>query len=346
MLSARAEETAALTPAEKGYTSVAGNDYRTANGPAPANMLTMYNDDSTLSGVKARFYNGAVGIVTHVKGQWGYVYMAGIKGYVQMNQLVPVGTAVKSAMPEAVVTDTGGALLEMDVGGSIVAHVPYRTNLTVLGLTGNQAVVAWGGMEWMVKVTDLSFNAASSSLVTTTPPPSYPQATETPFVFTGPVGYHDKADWPFAQTDKVAAVTNPNTSHRLNLRVEPTKNSKSLGKYYNGVLVTLEGDVFKNEKGEEWVKVSIGNLTGYMDASFLTFQGGNEAFPASVMPVMQVKNYNSIGNLHLRQKQTMDSASLGLFDNGTRVILMGFTGEWAHVIVNGQMGFMMAKYLK
>ncbi|MBQ4640850.1 MAG: hypothetical protein IJB69_10115 [Clostridia bacterium] len=55
MLSARAEETAALTPAEKGYTSVAGNDYRTANGPAPANMLEMYNDDSTLSGVKARF---------------------------------------------------------------------------------------------------------------------------------------------------------------------------------------------------------------------------------------------------------------------------------------------------
>lgn len=69
-------------------------------------------------------------------------------------------------------------------------------------------------------------------------------------------------------------------------------------------------------------------------------------FPASAMPIMKVSNPGSAQNLHLRQRQSTSSKSLGLYPNGTEVILMGFNHEWAHVIVNGQMGFMMGKYLR
>ena len=32
--------------------------------------------------------------------------------------------------------------------------------------------------------------------------------------------------------------------------------------------------------------------------------------------------------------------------NGTKVIMMGFTAEWAHVICDGKMGFMRTEFLK
>lgn len=339
-----ADGTVSMSPEEKGFAAVGGNEYRTACGPASTNMLVMYTEPAASSRVKARFYNGTVGILTHMKGEWGYVYMAGEKGYVQMSQLALPTTPVTPCAPDARVTNQNGARLELFVGSTVIATAPWNAKMTVLGLKDQQAIVTYGGMEWEVKLSDISIGASSVLVPTVTPMPSYPQATEKPFVFTGPVGYHDKAAWPLKLNEYTAAVNNPNPAHRLNLRVAPDKNSRSLGKYYNGVQVVINGAVEKNDKGEEWVKVSVCGLQGYMDNSFLNYEA--EKNPASVMPVMKVHNTNPVGNLHLRSAQSTDSASLGLFENGTKVILMGFTGEWAHVIVNGQTGFMMAKYLK
>ena len=157
----------------------------------------------------------------------------------------------------------------------------------------------------------------------------------------GPQGYHPTADWPLNVPGTVAAVNNPNPAHRLNLRMEPNEKSTSLGKYYNGVQVQVLSVL---ENG--WAQVLVGGLFGYMKMEFLTLSTSSVPFPASVMPVMRVSNPNSVGNLHLRSGQSTDTASLGLYPNGTQVILMGFNANWAHVIVNGQVGFMMAKYLK
>ncbi len=339
-----ADGNVSMSPEERGFVSVAGDAYRIACGPASANMLVMYTEPAASSPVKARFYNGTVGILTHTKGEWGYVYMAGEKGYVQLNQLVLPTTPVTPYVQDAYVKNQSGARLEIFEGSTVTATAPWNAKMTVLGLKDQQAIVSYGGMEWEVKLSDVSIGASSILPPTVTPAPSYPEATEKPFVFTGPVGYHDKAEWPLKLNDYTAAVNNPNPAHRLNLRVAPDKNSRSLGKYYNGVQVVINGAIEKNDKGEEWVKVSVCGLQGYMDNSFLNYEA--EKDPASAMPVMKVHNTNPVGNLHLRSAQSTDSASLGLYDNGTKVILMGFTGEWAHVIVNGQTGFMMAKYLK
>ena len=61
---------------------------------------------------------------------------------------------------------------------------------------------------------------------------------------------------------------------------------------------------------------------------------------------MVVNNPNAAGNLLLREKQSVISAFLGVYKNGTEVTLMGFNGEWAHVIADGNMGFMQGKYIK
>lgn len=65
-----------------------------------------------------------------------------------------------------------------------------------------------------------------------------------------------------------AVVNNPDPADRLNLRCEPNRQSPSLGKYYNRTPVRIR------EYGEEWCRVYIGRLEGYMMTDYLAF--GND----------------------------------------------------------------------
>ena len=52
------------------------------------------------------------------------------------------------------------------------------------------------------------------------------------------------------------------------------------------------------------------------------------------------------GKLHLRARPDRGSESLGLYRNGTRVLVEGFAnGSWAAVLVNGRRGYMNTDYL-
>lgn len=158
----------------------------------------------------------------------------------------------------------------------------------------------------------------------------------------GPVGAHLIADWPLGITGyDTAVVNNPNPSDRLHLRSEPKEGAKSLGRYYNGVRVTIN-----IPSDMEWTRVNIGNYHGYMRTEFLAFGDPAQSIVASAMPIMVVNNPGSAANLNLREGPFAAAKSLGVYPNGTKVILMGFNDTWAHVIVDGQMGFMQASYLK
>lgn len=157
----------------------------------------------------------------------------------------------------------------------------------------------------------------------------------------GPISTHKTAKWPFEANDYQAAVNNPKASDRLHLRTEASEKAASLGKYYNGVLLTVTG---KTANG--WTPVAIGNLQGYMKTSYLVFSGKGTSIPRSAMPIMTVYNPNSEACADLLDGQSLNSNFLGVYPNGTSVLLMGFSDEWAHVIVDGQMGFMQGKYLK
>lgn len=157
----------------------------------------------------------------------------------------------------------------------------------------------------------------------------------------GPVGRHKTAEWPLEVDDYFAVVKNPRASDRLHLRAAASEKSDSLGKYYNGVRVIIDGPV-----GDEWTKVIIGNLKGYMKTKYLVISDEGKPYPASAMPIMTVNDPNSEGCLDLCEEQSLESKFLGVYFNGTQVILMGFNGTWAHVIVDGKVGFMLAEYLK
>ena len=88
--------------------------------------------------------------------------------------------------------------------------------------------------------------------------------------------------------------------------------------------------------GDGWIKAQIGSQTGYMDTNFIS-----TGYVASAMPILVTTS-----QVHLRAGMSTKSTSLDLLPKGTEVILIGLTSQWGHVIVDGQMGFIYAKYLK
>jgi len=72
--------------------------------------------------------------------------------------------------------------------------------------------------------------------------------------------------WKDSSQYGIAIVNNPNQRDRLHLRAEPSRQSQSLGRFFNGTQVEwLDGEL------GEWLKVRIGDIAGYMMAEYLFF---------------------------------------------------------------------------
>jgi uncharacterized protein YgiM (DUF1202 family) len=141
----------------------------------------------------------------------------------------------------------------------------------------------------------------------------------------------------YVPSNGLAIVNNPSSNDRLNLREKPQTGAVSLGKYYNGVVVMLLSGV---QNG--WVKVQMGCLQGYMESKYLTMNAWNDTV-ANAIPTATIKTPS--GRLHLRQSQSQTSESLGLYDSGTTVRVLGITASWCHVLIGGKAGFVMTEYL-
>lgn len=130
-----------------------------------------------------------------------------------------------------------------------------------------------------------------------------------------------------------AVVNNPNPGDRLHLREEPSQGAKSLGKYYNGVAVT----VYRIEGDGAWAYVEIpgAKQMGYMDMRYLAF-GTDAAKVKSAKPSRFVKG----GSATLRDAPSASSRGIGRISGGSVVTVWGICGSWYHVEVNGLMGYL------
>ena len=131
-----------------------------------------------------------------------------------------------------------------------------------------------------------------------------------------------------------AIVSNPDPKTRLNLRAAPNGDAEVLGKYFSGTSVTL-----LEAPKDGWAHVQIaGTATGYMQTKYLAMNGERVQ---SAMLTPKIQNKSGTG-LHLRQTPSTGAQSLGLYRNGTQVVVMGVYGAWAHVTVDGKVGYMQA----
>lgn len=134
-----------------------------------------------------------------------------------------------------------------------------------------------------------------------------------------------------------------NTNTRgLNLRSEP--NGTILGSYPRGTAVT----VLSTENG--WSKVQVNSQTGYMSSLWLSSSipttPSVPSTPSSSIGTAVVNNPSDTQVLFLRREPSTASEALGYYRNGKTVTLLAKLDGWYKVKVDGQTGYMMAKYLK
>lgn len=118
-------------------------------------------------------------------------------------------------------------------------------------------------------------------------------------------------------------IWNPLPEERLHLRVSPSRDAESLGKYYNGAPVTRTG--YFNHNG--WVQVAVGYgnavLTGYMDDRYLSYAPSDNAMP----------QYLCIQSTQAYQQPSSHSRPVKVL-GGSLLSLMGFSDDWWHLVVH------------
>lgn len=311
------------------------------NNANPSDRLNLRKQPKTSAASLGKYYNGCVvALLSDESNGWIHVRIGNLEGYMETRYLLLNAkiNSVASAMLALTIRNSSGTglnLRENPVKSSETFGLyPNGTSVQVLGLSENWYHVQVDGKTGFMLASGFSDRLSYSSSA-----PS--SASNDDNGWNGPTGKHKTAEWPLAIDDYLAVVNNPKSADRLHLRASASKNAASLGKYYNGVRVIIDGPV-----DGEWTKVIVGNLKGYMKTEYLVISGEGKPYPASAMPIMTINNPNSEQCADLYAGQSQKSEFLGVYNNGASVILMGFNATWAHVIVDGKVGFMLAKYLE
>jgi len=139
---------------------------------------------------------------------------------------------------------------------------------------------------------------------------------------------------------KTAVVKTP-SNRPLNLRAQPRENSKSLGRYLNGVRVTV------HSKAGRWYRVSVQGKTGYMYSSYLSFGGsssGGSPGSSATGPRVVVNNTSSV--VYLRKSPGTDGQILKRIPIGTTVQVLSSNKYWSMVRYLSVTGYVDNRYLK
>lgn len=313
-----------------------GDTYAVISHPS-AKYITLRETPSDNATSLGKFYNGLyVYVIAYYDNTWAEITVnpgseQPYTGYVKRTFLQTdfINNAVASSAPAMSLKNAQGkgVLLRstptfLSNNSNALGLYANGTQVQVLGEMDSWYYVSVGGRTGFMSKT--SFTGQTVTASTT---------SSNPYWDNGPVGSHVSANWTAAVPANYAMVYNPYAGDRLNLRREPSTSSASLGKYYNGVYVEVLGTAT-----DDFTLVRIGNLTGYMKSEYLSY-----SYVASAMPLLKV---NSSGKVNLREEASTSSNSLGQYAKDTEVTLLGFNGNWAHVIVDGQIGFMLTTYLK
>lgn len=188
-----------------------------------------------------------------------------------------------------------------------------QQKVTVLAVQGDWVHVSFTSVYGLSEgwVPRSCFEAATTPAPSPTPVPSVPQGG-------------------------TAFVVNLQSGYRLNLRTSPSAESTSLGKYYTGTPVTLTG-----ESRNGFMRVTIGSVSGWMDARYLTCDPYSFL---SELPQVYVNNPGSGANL--RYGPGTGSQRVCWYPHGTSVTVFGVRADgWYHVAVSGSTGYMSSSLL-
>ena len=141
----------------------------------------------------------------------------------------------------------------------------------------------------------------------------------------------------------LTATVKTNSGIGLNLRESPSLSGAIITSVKNGAKVTVL------QKSGDWCRVSAGGKEGFVATQYLNFGGasaGTAAKPQSGK-VAVVNNPRDSQVLNLRKEASLDAKVLSCYRNGAKVTILKPGTTWHKVqTADGQIGYMMAKYLK
>jgi len=125
------------------------------------------------------------------------------------------------------------------------------------------------------------------------------------------------------------------TANRVHLRNAPSQGSESMGLFYTGTEADLDGSTLQ----DDWVRVRIGAMNGYMMNDYL-----REDRPSEYMlPGARVQS----DTLNLRSGPSKDNGVDWVLEEWDRLYILGqCSNEWYYVKTqNGLIGYVMPEYV-
>jgi uncharacterized protein YgiM (DUF1202 family) len=136
------------------------------------------------------------------------------------------------------------------------------------------------------------------------------------------------------------AVIDGRNTDRVHLRKLPSTGSNSMGLYFTGTKVLC-----KSDPDEDWVKVTVGSQTGYINSEYL-YQGTNTGSVHPKQPAAMVINIKAGSWVNLRGEPSLNGAVAGKIYKGDVVTVLGqTTSKWYYVKAGDQYGYIMSEYL-
>lgn len=262
--------------------------------------LNLRAQATTESQVLGKYGWGTEVLVKGFDGDWAFVDVDGQSGYMYAKFL---GEEGETNVTRYIKTNTRGLNLRAEPNGVILGSYPRGTAVTVLSTDGAWSKVAVGGQSGYMSSLWLS--------------------NTKPTVHTGAM----------KPSTGSAIVNNPNETHVLFLRSEPSTESKSMGYYRNGKSITLLS------YADGWYKVSVDGKTGYMMAKYLKVID-------SIGGTATVYNPNGNSYVNFRNGASLSAPVLFRIPIGTKIDVIEKTTDWTKTEIDGVTGYISTWFLK
>ena len=138
---------------------------------------------------------------------------------------------------------------------------------------------------------------------------------------------------PCAALAQTALVDNGSgTGGKLNMRMEPSRDSTSLGGFYSGTQVEIVADT-----GSGWSEVSIGeglgSVSGYMMSDYLATGSAMDSVTDATYDMQVVSPYGT-QSVVLRNRPSDSYDAVAMLEVGEAVRVIGVSGDFYYVRVD------------
>lgn len=283
------------------------------NNPRATQFLNLREYPSMSARVLRILFNGVPMPVLAAQDGWFHVDVNGVKGYVR-GEYVRLGYA-PYGVGVATVRSPNSSAVNLRKGPSYDA--------TVLGqVAGDRYVtVLERGSGWYRVFVDGLIGFINSDFLTDGLYASRDIAAQT--------GATNGAG-----ATRMGVVANPRATQYLNLRAEPNTGSAVLGRFSNGVMVSVL------QQGVEWCQVSV-DLTGqigYMMTQYLSLRN------CARVPTVRVTHPQG-GYVNLRSAPSMTAGVKLRIPNGAELTVLAPGTEWEYVSYQGYAGYVVTYFM-